>query len=81
MSAQWQGEPIHATKVSIELQATLTHIPRVSPRPASNSCSAHVTKVISVRAINARVSLVLLAHAALHAKSQGCKCEASGADK
>ena len=69
MSAQWQGEPIGTSKISIELQATLARIPGVSTRSPGNSCATHVAEDESAWAINPRIALVLLAHAALHTKS------------
>ena len=73
MSAQWQREPIRASKISIELQTTLARIPGVPTRSTGNSCATHVTENESAWAINSWIAPVLLAHAALHAKSQGCK--------
>jgi hypothetical protein len=73
MSAQWQREAISPYKVSVELQATLTRIPRVPRCSTGNYCSADVAENEPTRAINPWIALVPFAHASLHAKTTGCK--------
>jgi hypothetical protein len=81
MPTQRQREAVRPSKISIELQTTLAHIPRVPRSSTGNSCSAHVAENEPAGAIDPWIALVLLTHASLHVKAQGCEPEAGCANK